>query len=231
MSSSPIVFFDLGSKDNVPFSWRTWSIRLLLNYKRVRYHTTFAGFSALQQVLPAAGIPPTGTSDTGAPMYTVPALIDPSTGTKIAETREVAAYLEKTYPTPAIALPAADEQPVHDALTPFRKLVVPGIVNLLEGEDERFYIDSRRKLLGKELSEICPPGAARDDAIAGLRAALEQLASTFPGSPWFFGGSKPVFLDFQLIGWLLWLKLGALPGVWDALRMEELAGGEIHGAL
>lgn len=42
-------------------------------------------------------------------MYTLPAIYDPSTGTGVADSFEIARYLDKQYPTTPTVIPAGTE--------------------------------------------------------------------------------------------------------------------------
>ncbi|KAF7300806.1 Glutathione S-transferase-like protein ustS [Mycena kentingensis (nom. inval.)] len=217
-----ITLFDLASKPGVPFSPYAWPVRLLLNYKSLPYRTAFTGFASLQMRLSAA-------TRTTEPLYTVPAIIDPgpsgSTPTKLAESRRIAAYLEERYPDSGrgrVALSEEDTEMVKIFL-PVLGLVILGTAAMLEEADRSYYVDMRRKGFGKEIEEICPAaGSACRDAIDAVRTGLTSLARTFHASPWPFGGATPTFRDFELIGWLMWLKAGtaaiAEEGVWDGVK-------------
>ncbi|KAJ7057343.1 hypothetical protein C8F01DRAFT_1151754 [Mycena amicta] len=230
--ANELTLFDLDCNAHTPFSPRVWAVRLLLNYKALPYRTTFVGFSSIARVLSNAGVPPSRKTE---PLYTVPAIVDPSTPspTKLDDCRTIAAYLEATYPNSgrgSVVLPVGDNSTLENlaidglvrAMTP---LVVPGVVALLDETDTEYYVQSRRKMWGMELEEICPPGTARETAVQELLHAINRLSSQFPPSnsmndksTWTFGDHTPTFLDFELIGWLMWLKVAGLPGTWDAAR-------------
>ncbi|KAJ7133184.1 hypothetical protein C8R44DRAFT_697872 [Mycena epipterygia] len=223
-----ITLFDVASKTRTPFSPWVWSIRLLLNYKGLSHTTTFLSFPDIGPVLAAAGAPP--TCNTAAP-YTVPAIIDGET--VIADSRVIAEYLERTYPTPTVPLQEAGERKeiLEQAIAPLVPLVVPGIVNLLDERATAYFVESRREMFGKELDEICPLDR-REEFICCLEDGLNNLSDVL-GEPnragWVFGKDGPTYADFELLGMFLSLKAAGLPGLWE--RVAKLNGGKWGGLL
>jgi glutathione S-transferase len=74
------------------------SSSLALNIKGVSYTTVFIEFPDIEARLKAAGVPPNGTRADGTLIYTLPALVDPNTGAAIADSQNIAEYLDKQYP-------------------------------------------------------------------------------------------------------------------------------------
>jgi glutathione S-transferase len=79
-----------------------FSPRFALNIKGVSYTTVFVEWPDIEAELKTAGVPPNGTRDTGAPLYTLPAIVDPNTGAKIADSQKIAEYLDKQYPAAGV---------------------------------------------------------------------------------------------------------------------------------
>ncbi|KAJ7140687.1 glutathione S-transferase [Mycena epipterygia] len=228
MPSQNITLFDLAGKTRTPFSPWVWPIRMLLNYKGLPHTTTPLCFVDIGPVLAAAGAPPTRTT---APQYTVPAIIDGET--VIADSRVIAEYLERTYPTPAVPLQGSAEQRaiLEHVTTHLRPLAVPGVLNLLDERDKAYFVQSRREMLGMELDKLCPLDR-REEFLSRLEDGLNKL-SDIVGEPspagWVFGNDGPAYTDFELVGMFLWVKAAGLPDVWE--RVAKLNGGKWSGLL
>ena len=52
--------------------------RFILNYKRLPYRTVWVEFHDVERVLRSINAPPTATARDGRPIFTLPALVDPS---------------------------------------------------------------------------------------------------------------------------------------------------------
>ncbi|KAF8190222.1 hypothetical protein K438DRAFT_1592458, partial [Mycena galopus ATCC 62051] len=193
--------------------------RLLLNYKQIPYKTTWVNFPDIETVLTAAGAPPTSHA---APKYTLPAIIDGETA--LSDSRVIAEYLDRTYPTrPVPLLGMEQETAVESVLRLLSPLVVPNVVNHLEERDAAYYVQSRRKMFGKELHEICPP-SRRDEMLHVLDVGLTEL-SDFAGEAsregWIFGKDGPAYEDFELVGWFFWAKIAGLPDLWERIKAHD----------
>ncbi|KAL4247790.1 hypothetical protein ABKN59_007086 [Abortiporus biennis] len=99
--ATSITFFDL--KSNLPKQspW-CWRIRLVLNYKNLKYKTQFVEGADIRTVSLQNEFEPTATNSDGSPRYTLPALIDETDTSKpairISDSERIVLYLERTYP-------------------------------------------------------------------------------------------------------------------------------------
>ncbi|KAF5340595.1 hypothetical protein D9611_007409 [Ephemerocybe angulata] len=77
-----------------------WKIRLALNIKGLQHQTQWVSFSEIEKELKKAGLPPSKDIPTNnfGTRYTVPALHDPSTNTKISDSKAILKYLDDAYP-------------------------------------------------------------------------------------------------------------------------------------
>jgi glutathione S-transferase len=78
------------------------SSRFALNIKGVSYTTVFVEYPDIEGRLKADSVPSNGTKADSAPFYTLPALVDPNTGAKIADSQNIAEYLDKQYPAAGV---------------------------------------------------------------------------------------------------------------------------------
>ncbi|KAG9309683.1 hypothetical protein JVU11DRAFT_10355 [Chiua virens] len=115
MSQPMIILYDVPSTSPQPWAPNIWRIRLLLNYKRLPYRTCWVEFPDVENTLRAINAPPTSVRPDGRPVYTLPAIFDPTaiassyldpSGSVVSQPRPVvlthantiAEYLERTYP-------------------------------------------------------------------------------------------------------------------------------------
>ncbi|KAJ7874562.1 hypothetical protein B0H14DRAFT_2343664, partial [Mycena olivaceomarginata] len=193
------------------------------DYKQIQYKTNWVNFPDIGTILAAAGAPPTRRTGSG---YTVPAILD---GDKaISDSRVIAEYVESTYPARPVPLCGTMYGQAIEAnvVSPMISLIVPFIVNHLNGRDSAYYVQSRRERWGKELHKICPL-SQHEEIVRALEDGPSKL-SDFAGEAsqegWIFGRNGPVYEDFEVIGWFLCLKFAGLPGLWE--RIKELNRGK-----
>jgi glutathione S-transferase len=74
------------------------SPRYTLNHKRIPFETAWVPFANIESVSKQHGFLPTSTKPDGSPFYTLPAIRDPETGKSLADSFEIAKYLDKQYP-------------------------------------------------------------------------------------------------------------------------------------
>ncbi|KAG8221405.1 hypothetical protein J3R82DRAFT_1588 [Butyriboletus roseoflavus] len=133
MSQPMIILYDVPSNIPQPWAPNAWRIRsthsylspfrnlfiivfrLILNYKRLPYRTCWVEFPDIEPTLRAINAPPTSTRPDGRPVYTLPAILDPthvSSSTHfdpsgslsqphpvvLTHPNTIAEYLEHTYP-------------------------------------------------------------------------------------------------------------------------------------
>ena len=78
-----------------------WTIRFILNYKRLHYRTIWIEYPDLEGTLRAIGAPPALVKN-GRPTYALPVIVDPlrsvSSPAILSNANAIAEYLETTYP-------------------------------------------------------------------------------------------------------------------------------------
>ncbi|KAJ2930910.1 hypothetical protein H1R20_g6174, partial [Candolleomyces eurysporus] len=83
------------NKSISPFTWR---VRLALNIKGIKHQTEWLDFPKIEEQSKKLGIPPSEIKPDGKPFYSIPAIYDPSTNTRISDSLKIIEYLDKTYP-------------------------------------------------------------------------------------------------------------------------------------
>ncbi|KAH7342044.1 hypothetical protein B0J17DRAFT_704531 [Rhizoctonia solani] len=99
---NPVIFYDLLSEHG-PWSPNTYKTRLTLNYKRIPYRVEYVSFPDVTRKSEELGVKPTNPD--GEIKYTLPMIADPSLvpngkPTYVADSFNIAIYLDKTYPAP-----------------------------------------------------------------------------------------------------------------------------------
>ncbi|KAG9250590.1 uncharacterized protein F5Z01DRAFT_360957 [Emericellopsis atlantica] len=75
-----------------------WKARLALNFKAVRYGTTWTPMTDITRVRTSLAVPPVRKFADGSDFHTLPLLYDPATGDYVGDSFDIAVYLQKHYP-------------------------------------------------------------------------------------------------------------------------------------
>jgi len=163
------------------------------------------------------GIPPTSKEDDGRDRYTVPAIHDPSTGARIADSLLIAEYLEKAYPDspkvfPNNTLPlqlafvdAFMGQTIH-----LWNFIIPSSCLKLNPRSEEYYRRKGEKWYGKTVEEIAPKGEAAVAEWFKVKDGFGNLDAWYAKN----GGKGPFLLgetaswgDIVVASHLIWVRI------------------------
>jgi glutathione S-transferase len=218
--SPQIVLYDLACTKNICFSPAVWRIRLLLNYKRIPYTTTFIEFPDIEPTLAALGIPPNDPTKARYP-YTVPAIHHIPTDTHVMDSAAIAPFLEAAYPDPPLPLSSDLGRKIE---TKARAVVGPAFYTSLQPREmhiispraQEYFRRTREEALGHPLEDLIAGDreekvwtAVADDA----RAAGELMQTNKDEGP-FVLGAQPSFTDFFIAGALQNARIVHEP-VWE----------------
>ncbi|EED77185.1 predicted protein [Postia placenta Mad-698-R] len=235
MPSHLITLYDIQCKlDSTAWSPHTWRTRIILNYKKLPYQTTWMPLPDVQTVLPAVGVLPTRTA---VPHYTVPAIVDELEGSPavvMSDSGLIADYLERTYPEPSIYHGAKALQMEHvgavsqHVLSRMGFMVFPNTPRLLEGREREYYLNTRKGIFGVELDDMFPE-ERQEEMWANLKEGFAALGAYIDGiehsEQWFFSKtSEPGYADFVLGATMIWFKLSGPEKGWE--RISEWDGGK-----
>ena len=201
-----------------------------MNYKRIPYRTEWVEYPDIAPLSKKLGINATDHGKDGSPLYTLPAIHDPSTGIYIADSIVIAEYLEKTYPdTPSvfpnesIALQKAFEPGFTRGISAAWCFIKPAVCLKLNPASEEYFRRTREISFGKKLEDVVPTGEARTEAWGkfkkGLDTTYSYLISTDTKGPYMMGDTIS-WSDFVLFSFLYWFKL-----VWgeDSEEWKDIA--------
>ena len=136
----------------------------------------------------------------------VPVLIDGSN--TISDSWEIAKYLEGTYPDrPSLKLDNGEvlfikfwsETVLHPEML---KMLVLDIHDNLRPEDQKYFRESREKMLGKTLEEVV---ANRQERLPRIQKLLTPLRSTLSKQE-YLSGETPGFSDYIVFGAFQWAR-------------------------
>ncbi|KAF9531528.1 hypothetical protein CPB83DRAFT_849185 [Crepidotus variabilis] len=221
-----IIFYDIPSKlPGNAWSPNTWKTRFYLNYRRIPYKTEWIeypdikAFSLLHSISPTTIPPPSSDRE---PVYTLPAIHDPSTGIYLADSLAIAEYLDEKYPesvtgTPSvfpdrtIGLQKAFTDAFDKILVSHGRFLIP-VVNILNPSSEEYWRRTRTaRLKVEKLEDAIPKGEDAKVGWASFESELEKVAKWFPSSQKtafrFMMGSKPTWADIVVAAELIWMKL------------------------
>lgn len=180
------------------FSPHVWKVMLALAHKGLEFQTLPVGFTKIPQI------------ENGA-TKTVPLLRDGDQ--LIADSFDIALYLEKTYPehpslfggpggeAMARFIESWSQLTLHTALT---KIIVVDIHNRLEPADQSYFRASRETRFGTTLEAFTEANARTE--LETFAAKLEPLRTTLKRQP-FIGGATPLFADYIVFGPLQWARV------------------------
>jgi glutathione S-transferase len=209
-------------------------IRLALNLKGIPYKTHFIEIVDIEAICIPLSMPPSGTKPTGAPHYTLPAILDdsaPGNVIKMSDSRPIIEYLDHTYPSKdGTRLFPADTETFQDevqdivntrilAQAPFLWLLDLYRVKTPKDQDN---IKTRMEgRFGKSMNEIIAKGEDWDRRWAEVQQAfsdIDRLAQIHRASNGpFLLGQHVSYADVVLCALLLCLKICITAKEWQQI--------------
>jgi glutathione S-transferase len=195
---------------------------LALNIKGIEHQTHWLEFADIQKTLKEAGVPPSDVASDGTPRYTIPAIYDPSTGAKVADSLKIIRYLNETYPdTPVLEYPltAPDsvalsnefEATLQKPLRFLWALIAPAIIAGQSGESSAKFRASYRAAVKQAPEELLQDEervkdlwARVEEGFSSLDTWIQGRASGSGGGAWVTGPGHTLF-DVLLGGGLGWI--------------------------
>lgn len=219
------------------------SARYALNFKRLHanldYQTSWTELTEISKVRQSLGAAPVRKHDVdGSDFYTLPVIVDHSTGQTIGDSFEIALYLDRTYPSspplfpPAtVALHRAFNTRVDKVFTDHVLLLVHTMPFNPETVAET-HAEFCRRAGAKTWEEFGLNDEQRRTMLRNLEAELGELAKLFERTKEgpYLEGKSPMYADFMICGWLSLYK-ECLPE-WDMIKgWHGGLFGRLHKAL
>jgi glutathione S-transferase len=190
-----IRFFDLAARDpRLRFSPYCWRTKMALKHKGLAFETTPWRFTDKDAIKP---------TDQGR----VPTLIDGSQW--LHDSWQIALFLDRTYPDrPALMHSDAERAAarfvnnwcdfiLHLAM---RSLLLLDVYKNAAEKDQPYFRESREKVVGMTLEQLCSDRAAAVQAYVKTFAPMERTLKDEK----FLGGAQPNYADYALFGSLQW---------------------------
>ncbi|KAF5363095.1 hypothetical protein D9757_012040 [Collybiopsis confluens] len=200
-----ITLYDFASQKYPGAGWNShvWKTRYTLNYKGLEYKTKFIEYPDIEATIKKIGAKPTGTQPNGQPWYTLPAIVDDSTGVAIAESVDIAEYLDKTYPNTPRAIPegshalqAIFREVFYNKLAAYFPFLVPCMEKVMNASSAKHFRAEYEAIFGAKLEDVFPQGDARVEAWKKWTDVISSFdAYMKPEDEWFMG-KTPSLADF-----------------------------------
>lgn len=189
-----------------------------LGYRGIEYTYHPVPLCDVQSFAPTIGAKPTTTWPDGSPKYTLPVIVDstdPSAPVAIADSMAILKYLEKIYPDPSRPLFSATAAmelltagSIGAIMVPlFDSILLEGSLSLLTAADKVHYTN---RVLGGQAPELLFVHKGSEKYISLVTKAKGEyirLAGVLSAqSGMWFGGDKPVYVDFLLLASLSVLR-------------------------
>ncbi|KAF8628761.1 hypothetical protein AX15_003734 [Amanita polypyramis BW_CC] len=211
---STIIFYDIPSVlPGKVWSPNTQKTRFTLNYKRIPFTTVWWEFNEIESKSKELGILPTGKKADGSPLYTLPAIYDPSTKKYISDSILIAEYLDEQYPNTPRVIPDGTLALQHAYVAAFSSKFAVAFPLLPDAEIKILNASSVKHIRngveadGKTIEEKALKGDERKEQWTKVKGSLSDVAGWIQksGGP-FLGGDKPIFSDFETAGWIFFLR-------------------------
>ncbi|KIY63663.1 hypothetical protein CYLTODRAFT_359571 [Cylindrobasidium torrendii FP15055 ss-10] len=220
-----ILLYDAAGGSSVPQPWapNIWRVRFILNYKRLRYRTVWVDLADVENTLRSINAPPSSIRTDGRPVYTLPAIVDPTRGvtpTILSNPSTIAEYLESCYPARPVypsGTRALQSLWVHYIQEVFARPLLPIMVPL-----------SHQRLPQRSQSHFqgtggLPPGPQREAAWAAVKEQFDFLAGILAknvgdGDGIVTMGREVSYADFALCSVLIWIERMAPHDGWSRVR-------------
>lgn len=155
--------------------------------------------------------------------FIVDSTISTTSPVVVSDSLAIIQYLDNTYPDPqrpllvgdSLALHALAREKIAEFLDPISMpMVYHGVLEILQPEEAKAVLRSR--IPPKATKADSPEGRALLDA---SKNALSDLARVMGEQRW-FGGDRPVYEDFMLLGYLNFVRHSRVD-VWGILKTVE----------
>jgi glutathione S-transferase len=191
-----ITLYDLAAADDdVRFSSPCWRVKMALKHKGLEFETVPWRYHERAKI-----------EFSGSAM--VPIIVDKQN--VVAETWNIAGYLEDTYPErPSLfsgggrTFALFTKRWVEVSVAPLMaRTILPEVFERLHPDDKAYFRKTLEKLFGISIEDM---RAARDTTLVQFRNSIEPLRSALAISP-YLCGEHPGFADYALFGHFMFAR-------------------------
>ncbi|GAB1522998.1 hypothetical protein RhiTH_006127 [Rhizoctonia solani] len=215
---NPIILYDIPNVNGASWSPNPYRTRLSLNYKGLPYRIEYVAYPDIEPKMKALGVAPVSNT---FPYYTLPVIADPSSHpdgkpTYVADSFEIAVYLDDKYPTPTYpAIFAPGTRSLQHILTTqyypatvsnIRLTIMPRMLHLFDARSVEYLKRTRGHMLEPYPDDvISQKWAEAEEKFSSLSKSAELNDGTKDAGP-FITGHTVSFIDFALGGLIHWVK-------------------------
>jgi glutathione S-transferase len=195
-----------------PYVWR---VRYALAHKGLAFESVPLGFTQIQRVF-------------GGRFKTLPIIEDGPT--TLAESWDIAEYLERTYPAKPLFAGPAEQAAIRlfdswfspEVMRRMLGVYVQDVHNAARPEDREYFRHSREARLNASLETLAADRASRLPALREVLLPLRLHLKRFA----FLGGASPSYADYIALGAFQWVaSVSTLPLLSHDERGFDLYGG------
>ena len=203
MSEQPVRLYELVIANGRSASPYVWRIRYALAHKGIRFESIPVGFTDIPKILEGR-------------FKTVP--IIEHAGTAMAESWDIADYLERSFPSGTPLFSSAAERAMvklmdtwfmAEVVRKLFRLYVLDVYNAARPQDKAYFRQTREaRIHGTTLEAFT---ANRIELLPALRESLAPLRARLSVEP-FLGGATPNYADYIALGAFQWVSsIATLP--------------------
>ncbi|KAE9392225.1 hypothetical protein BT96DRAFT_1023691 [Gymnopus androsaceus JB14] len=198
-----LTLYDFNWKLTKGVNWHPHVAKILPQLQGSRVQNHWIEYPEIEGIAKGLGVKPTGVKSNGDPEYTLPMLVDDSTGVALADHALQAAFRDAFYPK-------------LGAYVPF---LVPTAVMVCNPPGEVYLRTKFEKKLGMKIEDFYPKDEARVVAWNKWKAEVGSVAAWFRKEDVWVMGDTPSFADFILAAFILSAK--TLFGA-DSMEYKEI---------
>lgn len=234
-SDQPLIFYDIASGPPIhPFAPNPWKVRYALNFKRATFTTEWIELPDVTATRKRLNLSPSRYFANGEPFHTLPALQDPSTGTILGDSFEIAVYLEKKFSDGpklfrnSIGLYAAFNAHIDS--------IIPVGVSLCQlpfnpETEAQSKAEFARRFGAKSWDDLVVKDEDRKGILSKFQVALGDAVKYFKYADGpFIGGQEPDYADIIVGGWLMMLS-ETMPEWKEVRTWHDGLWGKLHDSL
>ncbi|KAL0062764.1 hypothetical protein AAF712_010386 [Marasmius tenuissimus] len=207
-----ITLYDMGPSkfpEETGASPHVRKVIFTLNYKSIPFEVNTINFEDVESTAKSVGAPPTTTKPDGSPKWTIPFIVDSSTGKVVSDSPLIAKYLDEAYPNTPRVMPEGtgvlQAVFIHSVETKLMGLL-PAIMGKYEEWTSEELIAARKKAYGDIIAPKLTP-----EQVAELwdktKASYDELDNMYRDSEFVTGNEQLVFADFVFAAHMFVIRL------------------------
>ncbi|PPQ78420.1 hypothetical protein CVT24_001428 [Panaeolus cyanescens] len=191
----------------------SWAVKYTLYAKKIPFHIKLVEMVDIPALSKVLGLQP-GEGFTAEPMYTLPAIYDPSTKKAIVDSLAINMYLDAQYPESPRVVAEGTKGLIKAFLTAMKNLdyacfpvAIEICLGLTTAKSREHFRSTREKLLGVKIEDITPREPEKVAAAwAGIKKVFDTMDGWYGDNTFIMGTDVPTHADFVVAGRLMLLK-------------------------